>query len=75
MSNDKLEVYPVGTHVNLTDSVNAKIITVAIHSDTYVTYECAWWNGESRVKEWFDPSDFESVGECKEPIQSGFHRE
>ena len=70
-----LEVYKTGTWVKLSEEVEAKIITVAIHSDTYVTYECAWWNGESRVKEWFDPSDFESVGECKEPIKIGFHRE
>ena len=70
-----LEIYPVGTFVNLTEEINAKIITVAIHSDTYVTYECAWWTGESRVKEWFEAEDFESVGESKERIKIGFHRE
>ena len=75
MSNDKLEVYPVGTHVNLTDSVNAKIITVAIHSDTYVTYECAWWNGDSRTKDWFSADDFISIGEKKTDVKIGFLRD
>ena len=41
-----LEVYKTGTWVRLSDDVEAKIITVALHQGDIVQYECAWWSGE-----------------------------
>ena len=42
-----LEVYRVGTKVMLPEEIEAKIVTVAIHAEDMVQYECAWWNGGS----------------------------
>ena len=69
-----IEIHSVGTSVALTESVNAKIITIAIYENNSVTYECSWWNGDTRSKDWFSASDFLSVGE-KDPITKiGFIR-
>ena len=69
-----LDVYNVGTQVSLTEDICAKIITVAIHADNAVQYECAWWSGESRTRDWFTASDFTKVGEKDTPIKIGFLR-
>jgi len=69
-----LDVYEIGTEVSLTEEISAKIITVAIHSDNVIQYECAWWSGESRTREWFAASDFFKVGEQKAPVKIGFLR-
>tara|TARA_Y100000310_G_scaffold330701_1_gene402799 strand:+ start:1343 stop:1591 length:249 start_codon:yes stop_codon:yes gene_type:complete len=69
-----IEIHSVGTSVSLTETVDAKIITIAIHENNSVTYECSWWNGDTRSKDWFSASDFLSVGE-KDPITKiGFIR-
>jgi len=69
-----IEIHSVGTSVALTETVDAKIITIAIHENNSVTYECSWWNGDTRSKDWFSASDFLSVGE-KDPITKiGFIR-
>jgi hypothetical protein len=70
-----LEIHSVGTSVALTESVDAKILTIAIHENNSVTYECSWWSGDSRTKDWFSASDFLSVGK-KDPITKiGFIRD
>jgi len=56
-----LEVYKTGTWVRLSDDVEAKIITVALHQGDIVQYECAWWSGESRARDWFSSEDFVEV--------------
>ena len=71
---DSIEIYNVGTEVELTEGVNAKIITIAIHENNSVQYECAWWSGESRAKEWFTSSDFLSTGEKDSVTKIGFIR-
>ena len=60
-----LEVYKTGTWVKLSEEVEAKIITVAIHQDGTVQYECVWWSGQSRVREWFSTEDFLEIQEGK----------
>ena len=40
--NDTIEINSVGTSVALTEKIDAKIITVAIHENNSVTYECSW---------------------------------
>lgn len=69
-----LEIHSVGTLVTLTESIDAKIITIAIHENNSVTYECAWWNGDTRTKDWFSNSDFISVGEKDAVTKIGFIR-
>tara|TARA_B100001778_G_C18051493_1_gene389982 strand:+ start:148 stop:396 length:249 start_codon:yes stop_codon:yes gene_type:complete len=69
---DTINIYGVGTTVCLTEKLEAKIITVAIHSENTVMYECAWWNGDSRTKDWFSADDFVSIGEKKADVKIGF---
>ena len=69
-----IDIYSVGTEVSLAEKVDAKIITVAIHDSNVVTYECAWWNGDSRSKDWFSSDDFVSVGGKDDVTKIGFLR-
>ena len=72
--NDTIEINSVGTSVALTEKIDAKIITVAIHENNSVTYECSWWSGETRIKDWFSASDFLSVGKKDAVTKIGFKR-
>ena len=72
---DSIDIYGVGTTVSLTEKVEAKIITVGIHQDNTVTYECAWWNGDSRTKGWFSADDFICIGKKKPDTKIGFLRD
>jgi hypothetical protein len=73
-NNDTIEIHGVGTPVALTENVDAKIITIAIHENNSVTYECSWWSGDNRTKDWFSASDFLSVGEKDSTTKIGFIR-
>ena len=70
-----LNIYEVGTKVKLNDDdLEAKIITVAIHASNVIQYECAWWSGEARVRDWFAEDDIlEAIGSSKEKNTIGFH--
>jgi len=72
---DTLSIYKVGTRVVLNDDdLVAKIITVAIHAADVVQYECAWWSGEARVRDWFSEGDIlEVIDADAEKNQIGFH--
>jgi hypothetical protein len=71
---DRLEVYEVGTNVMLTDDIEATIITIAIHHGDTIQYECAWWNGLTRTRDWFDASDFSAIGKKTKTKSIGFMR-
>ena len=70
-----LNIYEVGTRVKLNDDeLEAKIITVAIHASNVVQYECAWWSGEARVRDWIAEDDIlEVIDSSKEKNTIGFH--
>ena len=68
-----IEVYPVGTGVLLDEDVEAKVVTVALHDGNYVQYECAWWSGQSRSREWFSESDILEIVDSKSQKKIGFH--
>jgi hypothetical protein len=71
---DTLEIYSVGTKVRLNDDdLMAKIITVAIHAADVVQYECAWWTGEARSRDWFSADDILEIIGDKEKRLIGFH--
>tara|TARA_R110000751_G_scaffold126785_1_gene228769 strand:+ start:184 stop:426 length:243 start_codon:yes stop_codon:yes gene_type:complete len=73
-NDDIIEIHSIGASVSLTEGIEAKIITIAIHENNSVQYECVWWSGDTRTKDWFSASDFLSVGE-KDPITKiGFIR-
>ena len=73
-----LETYKAGTRVILNtepDEIEATISTVAIHVGDYVQYECVWWAGANRSRDWFSESDIlEVVSEDKEKRKIGFHQ-
>ena len=69
-----IEIHNIGTSVSLTETIDAKIVTIAIHENNSVTYECSWWNGDTRTKDWFSSSDFLSVGEKDAVTKIGFIR-
>ena len=67
-----LNIYSVGTEVSLTDNINAKIMSVSIHANDVVQYECAWWNGDTRTRDLFTDSDFISIGKKIALTKIGF---
>jgi uncharacterized protein YodC (DUF2158 family) len=67
-----LDIYSVGTEVSLTENINAKIMSVSIHANDVVQYECAWWNGDTRTRDLFTDSDFISIGKKITPTKIGF---
>ena len=67
-----MEVYEPGTRVVLSDDIVATIVTVAIHSGDYIQYECAWWSGEARTREWFHDSEIEVLNKEDKPRKIGF---
>jgi uncharacterized protein YodC (DUF2158 family) len=70
-----LDIYEVGTKVKLNDGdLVAKIVTVAIHTSNVIQYECAWWSGESRVRDWFSEDDIvDVVSKDTKKNKIGFH--
>jgi len=56
-----LKLFSPGTKVLLDKDIQAVVITVSIHSHNYVQYECAWWSGATRTREWF--GEHEIIGE------------
>jgi|TARA_R110000824_G_scaffold353263_2_gene540406 uncharacterized protein YodC (DUF2158 family) len=68
-----LDIYSVGTEVSLTENINAKIMSISIHANDVVQYECAWWNGDTRTRDLFIESDFISVGKKSTPTKIGFN--
>ena len=66
-----MQVYPVGTEVLISDEVSATIVTVAIHSGNYVQYECAWWSGGSRTREWFHETEIQ-IDKKDKTLKIGF---
>ncbi|MAH50782.1 hypothetical protein CMI37_33500 [Candidatus Pacearchaeota archaeon] len=68
-----LDIYSVGTEVSLTENINAKIMSVSIHANDVVQYECAWWNGDIRTRDLFTENDFISVGKQSTPTKIGFN--
>ena len=71
---EAIEVYGVGTEVVLSDEVDAKIVTIAIHAGNMVQYECAWWSSKARTRDWFTVEDFIEIGEKDKPTKIGFLR-
>ena len=68
-----LDIYSVGTEVSLTENISAKIMSVSIHANDVVQYECAWWNGDTRTRDLFIESDFISVGKKAISTKIGFN--
>jgi uncharacterized protein YodC (DUF2158 family) len=59
MSKNVLELYKIGSRVKLTDDVFGTIISITIHGDNNVTYECGWWNSRSYSTQSFASNEIE----------------
>lgn len=59
MSKNVLELYKIGSKVKLTEDVFGIIVSINIHSDNNVTYECGWWNSRSYSTQSFAPNEIE----------------
>ena len=70
MSKNSLDLYRIGSKVKLTDDVVGNIVSITIHGDNYVSYECGWWNGRSYSIESFTSNQIEVTTE--EKIKIGF---
>jgi uncharacterized protein YodC (DUF2158 family) len=72
MKND-IEIINVGSYVRLSEEIVAKVITVAIHQGNVVQYECSWWCGETRARDWFSEDDVqEIIGAKPHKMKIGF---
>lgn len=59
MSKNSLELHKIGSKVKLADDVYGVISAICIRANSYVTYECSWWNGRSADNKWFHESEIE----------------
>lgn len=55
----KIEVYNIGSKVKLGEDIYGTIVSIAIHGDNSVTYECGWWSGRSYDTRWFYANQIE----------------
>ena len=66
-----MELYSPGTNVLLDEDIEATIVTVSIHSNNYIQYECAWWNGLTRTREWFNECEI-TLNKQDKDLKIGF---
>lgn len=63
-------LYQLGTIVFLKNGTIEAIIVRIMIQETSVQYECAWWWGNDRKKEWFN--EFEFTTKAKKSARLGF---
>lgn len=68
MSKNSLDLYKIGSKVKLTDDVVGDILSITIHGDNHVSYECGWWSGRSYSVESFASNQIEVTTEEKTKI-------
>ena len=69
-----MEVYKPGTEVLLKNELPAIVIGVSIYGDVAVQYQCAWWSGRSRNKDWIKPSEIVSAAKRDSKMKIGFKK-
>ena len=67
-----MEVYKPGTEVILKNELPATIIGVSIYGDAAIQYQCAWWGGRSRNKDWLKPCEIVSISKRDSKMKIGF---
>ena len=70
-----MEVYKPGTEVILKNELPATIIGVSIYGDAAIQYQCAWWGGRSRNKDWLKPCEIVSAAKRDSKMKIGFKGE
>lgn len=61
---------PVGSEVVIGGSVTATVLQICIQSNSRVTYEVAWWDGNTRSTAWVDAGEIEKYS--GERVRIGF---
>ena len=71
-----LEVLPIGSEVSLKNSGKEQIVAivnaVCVRSNNYVSYECAWFNGNTVSSGWFAKHELEPNKTGNDRMQIGF---
>lgn len=70
MSHSIDDVYAPGTPVTIGDKIDALIVAVQIDSGWSVTYQVAWWNGNTRELEWITADEISAANDG--PTTIGF---
>lgn len=60
-----MEVYRIGSKVNLGERLQGLIVSINIKPSNYVSYQCVWWDGKTRKEGWFDEIEIEGTYEDK----------
>ena len=50
----QIEVMQVGSPVTLADNIPARITGILIHDKCRITYECVWWDGQTRTSAYLE---------------------
>ena len=69
----QVEVIQVGSPVTLADNIPATIAGILIHDKCRITYECAWWDGQTRHSEWLEEFEVTRTDESQDRT-IGFQR-
>jgi len=70
-----MEVHRPGTCVTLDDDIRATIIAATILDEDVVQYQCVWWNGKTRTKDWIKPVEITVTDRKHKKIKIGFSQE
>ena len=63
--------YSIGQEVEIGDKVKAVILGVAIYSESYFQYQCAWWQDGIRRVGWLQSEEVKSLDKTKQ-MKIGF---
>ena len=70
MNKAHIEVFSIGTVVDLGEKLKGTVIEILISGNQCVKYKCSWWDGKTRKSEWFYAREID--GPYEERIQFGF---
>jgi len=51
---DQIEVIMPGSPVTIGEKINATVLQVCITDKCHVTYQCAWFDGNTRCCQWLE---------------------
>lgn len=57
----QLEVFQIGSPVYIGDHIEATILAISIYEHNRVSYQVAWWNGNTRNSEWLEQHEINAT--------------
>lgn len=55
-----LEVFQIGSPVIIGDHIEATILAISIYEHNRVSYQVAWWDGNTRKSDWLEQHEVKS---------------